>query len=360
MNVTLDSFESFIALPGQDKRDVFEAAAARHNTLPSYIEKDFWVCLVLDVLYNRLTEGHPRLLFKGGTSLSKAFNLIQRFSEDIDLVVHRDDLGFAGACDPAVADTLSNRERNALFEKLKMACSSYILGDLTNELTTLIDQIAEGCRVEPDENDDDRQTLLIEYPTQYPSSGGVYVAPRVKIEAGARSALDPTLDCTVTPIVADELPDWSLEIGNLQVIGPERTYWEKLLILHGLHCGYRDEQRLPTDRDRISRHYYDVAMITVTERGRSALSSIALLDAVRKHNLIAFRQAWKRFEEAVPGSLKLVPQAGLREVIESDYEAMEGMILGEAPAFEWVMEQIQYAEGTVNDMVLREGSENPT
>ena len=165
MNGTLESFESFLALPGRDKRDVFESAASRLDTLPSYVEKDFWVCLVLDALYNRLPDGQPRLLFKGGTSLSKAFRLIRRFSEDIDLVVYRDDLGFAGVRDPTVADNLSNRERNALFEKLRVACSNYILGDLTTELTTLIDQIVEGCRVGPDEDEVDRQTLLIEYPT---------------------------------------------------------------------------------------------------------------------------------------------------------------------------------------------------
>lgn len=356
MNETLESFKSFLALPEQDKRDVFEAAATRHDTLPSYIEKDFWVCLVLEVLYNRLPVGHPRLLFKGGTSLSKAFGLIRRFSEDIDTVVYRDDLGFKGACDPTAEGILPNNARNTLFSKLRTVCSSYILGDLRNELATLMDQISEGCRVKSDENDLDQQTLLIEYPTQYPTSGSAYVAPRVKIEAGARSALDPVLDCTISPILADELPDWRLEVGNLQVIAPERTYWEKLLILHGLHCGYRDEQRLPTDMDRVSRHYYDVAMITVTERGNSALSNLALLDAVRKHNLIAFRSAWKRFEEAVPGSLRLTPQAKLREVIESDYGAMTGMILGEAPEFEWVMEQIQYAESTVNDMALKGAS----
>jgi hypothetical protein len=348
MNGNLESFASFLALPDQDKRDVFGAAASRLDTLPSYVEKDFWVCLVLEALYNRLPEGHPRLLFKGGTSLSKAFGLIRRFSEDIDLVVYRDDLGFSGVDDPTAAEDLSIRERKALFRKLNEACSSYIIGDLANELTSSIDQIVEGCRVIPDESDDDQQTLLIEYPTQYPNNGGAYVTPRVKIEAGAKSALDPTLDCTITPFVADELPDWSFEVGNLRVIAPERTYWEKLLILHGLHCGYRDEGRLPADKDRISRHYYDVAMITVTENGRSALSDIAMLDAVREHNIIAFRQAWKRFEEAVPGSLRLVPQAELRKVIEGDYGAMEGMILGEAPGFEWVMEQIEYAEATVN------------
>ena len=360
MNGTLESFGSFLALPRQEKRDVFEAAASRHDTLSNYIEKDFWVCLVLEVLYNRLPDGYPRLHFKGGTSLSKAFGFINRFSEDIDLVVNREDLGFVGVSDPTAAHNLSNKERNDLFEKLREACSKYILGDLTNELTTSISQIAKGCRVGSDENDVGQQTLLIEYPTQYPSDVATYVVPRVKIEAGARSGLEPTLTCTVTPILADELPDWSLEVGNLRVIAPERTYWEKLLILHGLHCGYRDERRLPIDNDRISRHYYDVAMMSVRESGRSALSDIALLDAVRNHNLIAFRQAWKRFEEAVPGSLKLVPQAELRGVVESDYAAMEGMILGEAPKFEWVMEQIQYAETTVNDMVLRGESENST
>ena len=348
MSGTLESYESFLALAERDRRDVFEAAASRLDTLPSYVEKDFWVCLALEVLYNRLPAGHPRLLFKGGTSLSKAFGLIQRFSEDIDLVVYRDDLGFVGDDDPTIAGSLSNRERNDLFGKLRKACSSYILGDLTDELTTTIDQIVEGCRVVPDESDVDRQTLLIEYPTQYPGSVGAYVTPRVKIEAGARSGLEPTLDCTVTPILADELPAWSLEVGNIQVIAPERTYWEKLLILHGLHCGYRDEQRLPSDRDRVSRHYYDVAMITATETGWSALTNTELLDSVRNHNLIAFRQAWKRFEEAIPGSLRLLPQAELSGVIENDYGAMQGMILGEAPTFDWVMEQIQYAEATVN------------
>lgn len=348
MNGAIESFESFLALPDRDKRDVFEAAASRLDTLPSYVEKDFWVSLVLEVLYNQLPDDHPRLLFKGGTSLSKAFGLIQRFSEDIDIVVYRDDLGFAGVDDPTIAGNLSNRARNVLFGKLKEACSSYVLGDLSNELAASIDRIVEGRRVIPDENDVDRQSLLIEYPTQYPSGVGAYVAPRVKIEAGARSALDPILNCTVTPILADELPTWSLEVGSIRVIAPERTYWEKLLILHGLHCGYRDEQRLPADRDRVSRHYYDVAMITATETGRSALMNIELLDAVRNHNLIAFRQAWKRFEEAVPGSLKLVPQTELSAVIESDYGAMEGMILGEAPTFEWVMEQIQFAEAAIN------------
>ena len=345
MSGTLDAF---LDLPEQEKRDVFEAAASRLDTLPSYIEKDFWVCLVLDTLYNRLPDGHPRLLFKGGTSLSKAFGLIRRFSEDIDLVVSRDDLGFAGDQDPTVAEDLSTRRREVLFQQLREACSTYVVGKLQAELAILIDQVAEGCRVLPAEDDAEQMTLLVEYPTLYPSGDVSYVFPRVRIEAGARSALDPSLDRTVTPYVADELPDWSLDVDDIRVLAPERTYWEKLLILHGLHCGYRDEQRLPTDKDRISRHYYDAAVITATDVGRSALSNIGLLDAVRRHNLIAFRQAWKRFEEAVPGSARFVPRAELRTVIERDYRAMQGMTLGEAPEFGWIIEQLQHAEAVIN------------
>lgn len=341
-------FGSFLALPEQDRRDVFEAAATRLDTLPSHVEKDFWVCLVLETLFNRMPVGHPRLLFKGGTSLSKAFGLIEHFSEDIDVVVFRDGLGFEGKRDPTIATNLSNKKRTALFKDLGVACGKYVRKGLRTKLTERIEELATGCRVVPAQGDIEGHTLFVEYPTLYPSSEVTYVAPRVKIEAGARSALVPCSDCTVFPYIADELLDWSFESGRIRVIAPERTYWEKMLILHGAHCGYRDTGRLPADKDRISRHYYDVAVITATETGRSALVRTDLLDAVRNHNLVAFRQAWKRYEEAVPGSLRLVPQAELRTVIEQDYRAMQGMILREAPGFGWVTDQIRHAEAAIN------------
>lgn len=344
--MTSESFERFLTLPDQDRRDVFEAAADRLDTLASYVEKDFWVCLVLDALYNRLPEGHPQLLFKGGTALSKAFGLIRRFSEDIDLVVYREGLGFSADRDPTSPEGLSNKRRKALFDELSAACGTYISGDLTSALTPLLD---ERCRILPDEENGDQQTLLIEYPTLYPSADIAYVLPRVKLEAGARSALDPNTTGSVRPYISEDLgDDWPFDVGNLHVIEPSRTYLEKLLILHGAHCGYRDAERLPADADRISRHYYDVAMITATEVGASALADEALLTAVREHNLIAFRQAWKKFEEAVPGSVCIVPQDALRAAIEKDYQAMQGMMLGDAPEFDWVMKQLQIAEDTIN------------
>ena len=312
------------------------------------MEKDSWVCIVLDTLFNRLPAGHPSLLFKGGTSISKAFGLIERFSEDIDLVVYRESLGFGGERDPTMAGDLSNKKRAALFNELRKAYSAYIHGDLRTAVHSWINRIADGCRVGPDETYIDAQSLFVEYPALYPSGDLTYVASCVKIEAGARSAVDRSLSSKITPYINNELSDWSLDVGGIRVIARERTYWEKLLILHGVHCGCRDSQRLPADRERVSRHYYNVAMITATEIGRPALSSTELLDAVRSHNLIAFRQAWKRFDEAVPGSVRLVPQPELRAVIERDYVAMQHMILGDVPQFEWIVEQLEYAEASIN------------
>ena len=324
-----EGFDSFISLPKPDRWEVFARTANRLNTSPSNVEKDFWVCLVLDIVFNQLPKGHPRLLFKGGTSLSKGFGLIPRFSEDIDIVVFRDDLGFEDDLDPTLARNLSNRKRAALFNKLKEACSSYIRGDLLVALTKQLNEIVAGCHVFSDEDDVDRQTLLVEYPAPYPSDDKSYVVPRVKIEAGARSALEPSSNCTVSPYIADELLDCEFNVSDIRVIAPERTYWEKLLILHGAYCGYRDKQRLPTPDNRIARHYYDVAMLTDTDIGRKALSNVSLLDEVRKHNLIAFRQAWKRFDQAVPGSVKLVPGSTLRS---NGIQLLKRMILRFSPA----------------------------
>ena len=237
--MTEDAYASVLALPGQERRDAFAAAARRLDTVPGYVEKDFWVCLVLDVLFNRLPGGHPKLLFKGGTSLSKAFGLIRRFSEDIDLVVHRDGLGFARDRDPTTATGLSNKRRTALFDELAQACGSYVQGDLKAALTAAIGGPTERCAIDSDPADGGGQTLLVAYPTLYPDGDTAYVPPRVKIEAGARSALEPNVTCAISSFVAGDLPDWRFGVANVATLAPERTFWEKLLILHGLHCRRR-------------------------------------------------------------------------------------------------------------------------
>ena len=340
-----DAFRRFLSLPDRDRADVFEETSRRLDTPPAYVEKDFWVCLTLDLLYNGLPDGHPRLLFKGGTSLSKAFQLVPRFSEDIDIVVDRRDLGFSGGSDPT-AIGLSRKARERAFARLKDACRSYVFSSLQAQLEAFNDGFGGGRVVRDDEHSD--PTLLIKYPTRFPYPELSYVTPGVRIECGSRSALGPRRNCTVTPFITDELTEWSLAVENIAAISPTRTYWEKLLILHGWHCGFRDEGRLPKDQHRLSRHYYDAAMITATEPGAEALQDHELLDDVRRHNLMAFPQRWKRFDQAVPGKIRLLPQPDLMAVVERDYRAMQGMIMGDAPGFDWIIGQTRIAETRAN------------
>lgn len=339
-----DSFEQFLALCEQERKDIFEKVAEHLRTEPIHIEKDFWACLLLNILYNRLPDNHPQLIFKGGTSLTKAFNLIQRFSEDIDLVVCRKWLGYEEENDPTSLLDFSQKRRKKLLKALKMDCSNYICNDLAPALRLLLD---EKCSITVDEDDD--QTLLIGYPALYPNTGGTNTQPFVKLEAGAFSALTPSIITSIKPYICEELSsDWSFEVPNLHVIKPSRTYLDKLMILHGAYCGYRDENRLPTNKDRMSRHYYDVAMITDTQIGRDALLDQTLLTDVRERNQTAFKKAWAKLNEAVPGSLHLVPQEAVRNDIERDYQNMRDMIIGDAPSFGWVIEQLQIAEDIFN------------
>lgn len=347
-----DDFKRFLSLTDKERKDIFSATASSLDTEPTYIEKDFWVCHVLDAIYNGLPESHPQILFQGGTSLSKAFNLIKRFSEDIDLIICRNWLGFEAERDPTNTNNTSNKggkaltgkKRKSLFNELGHACATYIQKDLTIALQSLLDT---QCKLMPDA--DDQQTLLISYPSLYPIDNLPYISPHVKLKAGARSAFAPNTTVSITPYIAKTLGgSWAFEAGNIRVIDPARTCLEKILILHGLNCGYRDAKRLPNESERIARHYYDVAMLMKTGIGHNAIANRKLLSDVRKHNIVAFKQAWKKYEEAVPGTIYLVPQDKLHSKIKSDYAAMQGMIFGEAPEFDWIIEQLRLAEDGIN------------
>ncbi len=351
----MNSFMDFIALDARDRRGVYEESANALQTLPVNVEKDFWVCLVLDALFNRKQSAGAKLLFKGGTSLSKGFSLIKRFSEDIDIVVFREDLGFSGEGDPTNRDIeISNKKRDKLFDKLKEACGTFVHDELAAELAELLGPM--NCIVERAREDVDGQTLLVSYRSDFSTNKNDYVKRSVRIECGARSARDPHITIGISPYVATQMnTDWDLAVPNIRTIAPTRTYWEKILILHGVYCGFRDEVRLPTDPQRLSRHYYDVAMIGQTPVAAAAHANDALWADVREHNLVAFRQPWKKFDEAVRGKTRITPQAEVRRELERDYRAMVGMIFGTPPDFDWIVDQLR----TIEELINTERTDHP-
>lgn len=217
------AFTTVIAASDAERCDLFLGTAAHLGTAVQNVEKDFWVCWTLDALFNGLGAGGPCLLFNGGTSLSKAFGLISRFSEDIDIIVFLDDLGHAAGV--AELDALSGKKRRTRLEAIRIACQAYINGPLTEQFTQLAAAVIPEARfrLEVDPDDKDGQSLLCWYPA-VTARPGDYIRSAGKIESGAKLALDPHVAATVTPYVAQDMPDLTLAAANVMTVKPERTF----------------------------------------------------------------------------------------------------------------------------------------
>lgn len=340
-------YQQIIDASAADRADLFLGAAQRLGTTLGNVEKDFWVCWTLDVLYHRLAPDGPRLLFKGGTSLSKAYGLIQRFSEDIDVTVYRDDLGEGASVEELEA--LSGKKRRAKLDAIRDACHAYVTGPLRDELEEhLGDATAGAGRVTVDETDPDGQTLLVAYPAVGADDAAAYVRPVVRIESGAKSALDPNRPATLRPYVADDLPEQDLTVPDVATIQPERTFWDKVVIAHGLRRWFERRGALRQEGQRISRHYYDLHCLLQSEAGTSALADPALgADCVR-HARMFFDRPDFDLASARTGSFALSPVDGMADALERDYRAMLGMVFGAPPEFAHILESIDRIEAAAN------------
>jgi hypothetical protein len=191
-------YQRVITSSSADRRDLFVATARRVGTTEQNVEKDFWVCWTMAALFQERPAGAPRLLFKGGTSLSKAFDLIQRFSEDIDITVFREDLGESVSIDELEA--MSAKKRRAKLDEIRAACQRYLVEDLRPRLAVQLanaTRAAPGADVVMDDLDPDGQTILVRYPSVF--APDPYVRAVVRIECGAKSALDPQGAFVLTP-----------------------------------------------------------------------------------------------------------------------------------------------------------------
>jgi len=346
-----DNFLEIISATAGERRDLFLAAATRLGTTEQNVEKDFWVCWVLDALFHGLPPGSPRLLFKGGTSLSKAFGLISRFSEDIDITIFREDLGQAATV--AHLEAMSRKKRNARLDEIKLACQHYINSQLRQILAVLIDETAKRSGVADrqftvtlDEDDADRQSLLVWYPTATPVDG--YVRQAVKIESGAKSALDPNCETTIRPYLADDVASLNLDVTGITTVVAERTFWDKVLIIHGQRRWFDRRGQLQHQGQRVSRHYYDIYRLLDSEVGQRALADAALSHDCVRHARMFFDRPDFDLASAVPGTLALSPSTAMSETLRRDYNRMAGMIMGAAPDFDEVIARLREFERRIN------------
>lgn len=325
----------------------FMEIATRMGLNEDAVEKDFWVCWTLrELLADPITGA--RLTFKGGTSLAKAWNLIERFSEDLDLVVDREAFGFGG--DQAPSSAASRKQRERRLDELRNRCALWVQGPALTALTrrSLVSPIAAMGRVLMDPRDKDGATLLFQYKAITNPSG--YLNPEVRLEFGARSDVEPQEVRRVSSYLHLHLPSLDPDtICDVRVLAAERTFWEKACLLHEENL--RLEHRA---RERLSRHLYDIwCLIRAGTSGR-ALADDGLFARVVAHRLVYFRQSWMKEADYAAASFQLVPPEDRLQAWRADFEQMrENMFFGEVPEFDEIIRVIGEFQSQVRLSGLR-------
>lgn len=309
---------------------------------PVIVEKDFWVCWTLKQLFS-IPELESWLTFKGGTSLSKCFGLIQRFSEDIDIAVDFEKLGFTGDKDPR-HDDLSHTQRRKLLDKMMGTCQDYIAGSFLKVLNTHISEVLGKGGWVLEVSKGDPNAVEFEYPAALDAKLD-YIRPRVVLELGTHAEPIPQEVRPIRPYVADEFPQVFSEADTpVKVVVAKRTFWEKATILHA-------EYHRPADSlmpQRYSRHYADVAVMATTFVKEESLADLELLKKVCVHKDRFYHSGWARYLEATPGDFRMLPPGERLSGLRRDYQAMQVMFFGEAPSFDDIMNRLARLEEEIN------------
>lgn len=334
--------DDFLKLLKQDRLDIFTESQSRSGINTIVLEKDFWVCWTLEKLFNN-KELSDNMIFKGGTSLSKSYQLIDRFSEDCDLTINRAILNIKDPSEANISNKEIQRRIDILMINIKAYIRDFILPILVNACQNSINN-TEKWNVEIDKDD---QTILFFYPSVLNiNSHDQYVKQVIKLELGARGGILPKQFTIIKPYIAESfshlIKEQNTPIPTLSVI---RTFWEKLTILHGL---YHRSLKGKEFAERMSRHYYDVYMLVKRGIDKDALSYSGCLDDVVTNNLIFFKDNNASQNTARLGSFHLMPSPKLMEDLNQDYENMEMMILRDAPDFKEIIKIIKDLEDRLN------------
>jgi len=315
----------------EQRSELFSETAARMGMTPAVVEKDFWVTWVLDCLFQH-PELAQQLRFKGGTSLSKAYGLIERFSEDIDLIL---DWRVLDSEDPLAQRSKTKQQK--LNHAMDDAAISYIAGPFLDQVREAMDGI---CDADVDVNDG--HVIKVTYPAAFSDH---YLRPEVRLEVGPLAAWLPQEQCEIESYAALAFPTlFQRPQCTVEVIKAERTFWEKATILH--HEAYRPDGN--PQPPRYSRHYYDLVMMAKSPVKNKALANPQLLADVADFKQRFYPRGWARYELARPGTLRLVPDRAVRDALETDYRAMQEMIFGKQPSFDDLMAALQRLEQEIN------------
>lgn len=331
----------WIKLNKEQKIQTLEQTA-NEKGLPAFvIEKDWWVCIILKAIFQ--SKYADSIIFKGGTSLSKAYQLIDRFSEDIDLIIDRHLLGF---------DELKS---NAQIKKLRKASGGFIINEFREELIVQLEQLgitSDLYEIKYNDHVDDTSdpnTLEIYYNSVVPVSDA-YIQQRVLLEMGARSLTEPAEPKSIVSFVDEKYKDlpFAEPAFVVQVVVPTRTFIEKALLLH-------EEFSKPIDKirtDRLTRHFYDLDKIYQSEYGKLAIADDQLFDTIVDHRKTVTPLRGLDYSNHVKGKLLILPPQEVIKQWEADYKVMqENMIVGASLSWEELLASVQTIQNEFNNEI---------
>lgn len=332
-----NSMQEWLKLTDDNRKNIFLEVAKKMNLPPAAVEKDWWVVRVLDLVFQ--TEIAPHTVFKGGTSLSKAWGLIDRFSEDIDLALDRSFLGFTGEMNGSQVKKLRQTSKifisEEYFPQLQKAFQDSGLTEVTLKLR------------ETTSNDQDPLIIEVIYPGVTELSE--YLQPRIIIEIGCRSLKEPFSEKSMLSYVGEHFSEMAFadKSINIPTVNPERTFLEKIFLLH-------EEFQLPHEKikvNRLSRHLYDIEKIMDTGYGELALKDQLLYQHIVEHRKMITPIRGIDYSNHAPEKIVIVPPKELISAWKKDYEIMQqSMIYGNALIFEDLMAKISELNTRINKL----------
>ena len=325
--------DSVANLPEENRNELFSETARQMQTTNAIVEKDFWVVWTLDKLFsdNRLNK---ILMFKGGTSLSKVFDLIGRFSEDIDLILDWELL----TGENPYADRTKNKQTK-FNAQINEDAQKYI----ADELLPIVSEIlVPHCICKIDEKDG--FSINIQYPSLF---SDVALRPQILLEIGPLASWSPFSTYEISSFVSHKFPQFfENPTCKVATIVAERTFWEKATILHQ-EANRAADKKIPL---RHSRHYYDLAIMARSSMKNEALSSLELMEGVVVFKQRFYSSAWAKYEDAKIGSFKLLPPEFRYKELKADYTSMRNMIFDKYITFDEIISILKDLEDEINSM----------
>jgi len=327
--------KEWLQLSDNDKLTCFLAITDKYDLKMPAVEKDWWVTNTLSIIFSMPYS--KSLIFKGGTSLSKAWKIIERFSEDIDLALDREFLGFTGDLSKTQISKLRYTSYKFLTEKFTPE-----LQQKFNELgfTDVLVKYREVVN-----HDQDPLIIEIYYPKL--TEKDIYLRPGVLVEIGSRSLIEPFSPCKFKTLVAENYSEKSFADNEITIptVNVERTFLEKVFLLHEEYQRPAEKRRV----ERLSRHLYDIEKISQTLYFQKALSDKHLYETIVAHRDKFSHLGGIDYTKHEPQFINIVPPENLLSLWERDYAEMsESMIYGEKLNFNELINKIRQVNEKIN------------